>query len=73
MSRLDQAENKMIQQEAEAKVAERQHASGSVVKLPQGDDVTKWMQIGIALLVLGMGGFFVWAATAPLDEGERQV
>ena len=59
----------MIQQEVEAKSAERQHASGSVMKLPQGDDVTKWMQIGIALLVLGMGGFFVWAATAPLDEG----
>ena len=42
-------------------------SSGSVAKPP--DEVTKWMRIGIALLVLGMGGFFVWAATAPLDEG----
>lgn len=61
----------MTQQEAKqkAKSAEGQDASGSVVKPAQGDDVTKWMRIGIALLVLGMGGFFVWAATAPLDEG----
>ena len=61
----------MTQQEArqEAKSAGGQDASGSVVKLALGDDVTKWMRIGVALLVLGMGGFFVWAATAPLDEG----
>lgn len=57
----------MTQQEA--KSAEDRDASGKVVKLPRGDDVTKWMRIGIALLVLGMGGFLVWAATAPLDEG----
>jgi protease secretion system membrane fusion protein len=57
----------MTQQEARS--AEDRDASGSGVKLPQGDDVTKWMRIGIALLVLGMGGFLVWAATAPLDEG----
>src|SRR3990172_2600 len=69
MSGLDQTENKMPRQEAGARSAEGRDASGSGVKLPQGDDGTKWMRIGIALLVLGMGGFFVWAATAPLDEG----
>lgn len=55
----------MAQQQA--KGTEPAGASGRVAKPP--DDVTKWMRIGIALLLLGMGGFFVWAATAPLDEG----
>ncbi len=33
------------------------------------DDVAKWVRIGIAILVFGVGGFFLWAALAPLDEG----
>ena len=65
MSRAAKAEDKMTRQQT--KRTEEPDASAGVTKLP--DDVSKWMRIGIALLVLGMGGFFVWAATAPLDEG----
>jgi protease secretion system membrane fusion protein len=45
------------------------HEPASVATLPGAEDVKKWIRIGIALLVFGMGGFLVWAATAPLDEG----
>lgn len=51
----------------QAKRAGPAGVSGRAAK--PADEVTKWMRIGIALLVLGMGGFFLWAATAPLDEG----
>ncbi len=44
-------------------------APGRVVTMAVGDDVAKWVRIGIAILVLGVGGFFLWAALAPLDEG----
>lgn len=44
-------------------------SSATVTALPGADDVTRWIRIGIALLVLGMGGFLFWATTAPLDEG----
>ena len=27
------------------------------------------MKIGLAVILLGLGGFFLWAAVAPLDEG----
>ena len=46
-----------------------QDSPGRVVNMALGDDVGKWVRIGIAVLVLGVGGFFVWAAMAPLDEG----
>ena len=65
MNRIEQVPKKMAKQEVRR--IEGPGSSGSVAKPP--DEVTKWMRIGIALLVLGMGGFFVWAATAPLDEG----
>jgi protease secretion system membrane fusion protein len=65
MNRIEQEQQKMAQQQA--KGTEPAGASGRVANPP--DDVTKWMRIGFALLLLGMGGFFVWAATAPLDEG----
>ena len=48
---------------------EKQDPPGKVLSLSVGDDVAKWVRIGIAILVLGVGGFFVWAAMAPLDEG----
>jgi len=51
----------------EPRLIEGPSVSFDVEKPP--DEVTKWMRIGIALLVLGMGGFVVWATTAPLDEG----
>ena len=46
-----------------------QDSAGRVVAMAVADDVTKWVRIGIAILVLGGGGFFLWAAMAPLDEG----
>lgn len=66
MNRIGQVQkNNMAAQEARR--IEGPGAPGSDAK-PR-DEVTRWMRIGVALLVLGMGGFFVWAATAPLDEG----
>lgn len=37
-------------------------------ELPQSD-ASRPMRIGLLVLVLGLGGFLVWAAYAPLDEG----
>lgn len=44
-------------------------SDASVIADKPRDEVAKWMRVGVALLVLGVGGFFLWAATAPLDEG----
>jgi len=53
----------------EVRKIEARNSSRDAASPPLADDVTRWIRIGIALLVLGMGGFLVWASTAPLDEG----
>ena len=59
MNALREGANKPVEQDSQRRV----------VGMAVGDDVTKWVRIGIAVLVLGVGGFFAWAAMAPLDEG----
>ncbi|GAB3647795.1 HlyD family type I secretion periplasmic adaptor subunit [Ramlibacter alkalitolerans] len=36
---------------------------------PAGEDARRPVRIGLAVLVLGFGGFLLWASVAPLDEG----
>src|SRR5215212_2696644 len=36
---------------------------------PAGEDARRPVRIGLAVLALGFGGFLLWAAFAPLDEG----
>lgn len=43
-------------------------AQGQGPALPDGD-YRKPVRLGLAVLVLGLGGFLLWAALAPLDEG----
>lgn len=38
-------------------------------RLPLPNDTTWSIRVGILILVFGFGGFFLWAAWAPLDEG----
>lgn len=41
----------------------------TAAELPPPSDTRSSIRIGIVVLVLGVGGFLVWAVTAPLDEG----
>ena len=59
MNPLQQGAKKLVEQDS----------PGRVVSMALGDDVGKWVRIGIAILVLGVGGFLAWAVLAPLDEG----
>jgi len=41
----------------------------AAAEVPAGADTTRATRIGLWALVLGLGGFLLWAAFAPLDEG----
>ncbi|GAB1392027.1 alkaline protease secretion protein AprE [Rhodocyclaceae bacterium] len=41
----------------------------SIPHLPLPNDTAWSIRVGIAILVFGFGGFMLWAALAPLDEG----
>jgi protease secretion system membrane fusion protein len=49
-------------------VADSQPVDGENMQTPS-TDINKVVRFGIATLVLGFGGFMLWAALAPLDEG----
>lgn len=51
----------------EADTKEVKHKSSDALAAPR--DFRGPMRIGIAVILLGLGGFFFWASTAPLDEG----
>lgn len=44
----------------------KQHETDRIVA---PSDYRKPMRVGLAVMVLGLGGFFFWASFAPLDEG----
>jgi hypothetical protein len=44
------------------------NSSPPVEDLPEAD-ASRPMRVGLLVLALGLGGFLVWAAYAPLDEG----
>ena len=41
----------------------------AAAEVPAGADTTRATRIGLWALVLGLGGFLLWAGFAPLDEG----
>jgi len=43
----------------------------SFLSLPAGasDDTSRYIRLGFIVLIIGLGGFLLWAAFAPLDEG----
>ena len=45
------------------------HDAANVVELPGLADSRRTHHFGILILLLGLGGFLLWAAFAPLDEG----
>ena len=45
------------------------HDAANVVELPGLADSRSTHRFGILILLLGLGGFLLWAAFAPLDEG----